>query len=114
MSIPISSTAGTRFARLDRFVEVAKFHQSHAKRVPAVEEIGIDIYAAPIFRHGVFQIANGEIAVGVVKDFVACRHGHSRPTRPPLQLHPLTGDRPALRWRSRSHSMKTYSRAFLR
>src|SRR5262249_46741062 len=62
------------FAGLDCLVETPQFHQRHAERVPAVEEFGIHLNTTPVFLHGAFQIAYGEIAVRVVKEFVERFH----------------------------------------
>src|SRR6266581_4733287 len=58
------------FSCFDRFCEAAEFHQRHAERVPAVKEIGRDVDTAPVFRHCTFEIADGDVATRVVKDFI--------------------------------------------
>jgi hypothetical protein len=42
--------------------------------VPAIEKIGIKFHASTVLLGGASQIANGNIAAGVVKDFIGSRH----------------------------------------
>jgi hypothetical protein len=69
---------GAQFGEPDRGGDglgvAAELHQRHGKRVPGVGKLGVEFRAAPVFFHGGFQVAEGKVAVGVVKKFL-CVHG---------------------------------------
>jgi hypothetical protein len=49
---------------------MAKFHQGHAQRVPTIEEIRRHFHTTPVLFHSTVQIADGQITVCVIKNFV--------------------------------------------
>ena len=51
----------------DGFLDVADFQQGHAKGVPPLEKIRVDLHAPTIKRDRFIQFANGEVAVGVIE-----------------------------------------------
>ena len=57
------------FAGLDRFLEPPELHQRHAERVPAIEKVWIELYASLVLLHRAIQVADSDVAAGVVKNF---------------------------------------------
>src|SRR5581483_2330548 len=58
------------FSRFDRFRKTAELPQRHTERMPAVEELRVEIHAALIFFRGAFELAEREIAIRIVENFV--------------------------------------------
>ena len=58
------------FSGLDRFLEPPELHQRHAERVPAIEKVWIELYASLILLDRAVQVADSNVATGVVKNFV--------------------------------------------
>ena len=58
----------------DRFGKAPDLHQRHAERMPSIEKCRIKLHARAIFLDRAFEFANGEIAIGIVKKFVARFH----------------------------------------
>src|SRR6266568_301716 len=65
----IGSKLNRFFSCFDCFVEATELHQGHAKGMPAIEKVRSDLNTAPVFLHRASQIADGEVAIGVIKDF---------------------------------------------
>src|SRR5262249_481408 len=121
------------FAGFDRFLETAELHQRHTERVPAIEKIGIKLHAKPILLDRAAQIADGDVAAGVVKNFVRCLHltlaqrpqGQKEPETPTrnfrrvlcefgVKPYPFLSSRPPGCCRSRNHSTRTMRSLFSR
>ena len=49
---------------------MTRLHQGHGESVPAVEEIRIEFDAATVFHDSSLEIANGEVAVGIIEKVV--------------------------------------------
>ncbi len=62
------------FSRFDCFVKSAELHQRHAERVPAIEEIWIEIDTPPVLLDRALELAYSEIPIRVVKNLVARFH----------------------------------------
>jgi hypothetical protein len=69
----VGAEGGGHQAGADGFLELVEFHEDHAEGVPAVEEGGVEFDAAPQEGHGVFEIADGDAAAGVVEEVLDFR-----------------------------------------
>jgi hypothetical protein len=49
---------------------MTRLHQGHGESVPAVEEIRIEFHTAAVLHDGTFEIAHGEVAVGIIEKVV--------------------------------------------
>src|SRR5262249_18854044 len=64
-------------AGFDRFLESPELHQRHSKGMPAIEKIRIKLYAPPVLLDRAVQIADGNVAAGLVKNLVGTLLRHS-------------------------------------
>jgi hypothetical protein len=73
-------------SRFDCLRKTANLHQCHSQRVPAVEKAWVELDAAPVLLDRAFQLPNGEVAIGIVKNFVAGFHLCCR-SEPPIHTN---------------------------